>query len=229
MMMKTTPFHARLNELNQTGLYGHWSGYLSALRYDIVRQARVLRGPQQRGLLRHLAAVQVPDPGPGRRAVPRRRDDPRHPHAAARARRMYTVWCDDAGYVLEDGVLFRHADNDWLLTAAEPNLGYLESLVGRLQVAIEDVSADYGMLAVQGPRSREILAQLAPEVERPGVLRPDPRQDRRRAGHDLAHRLHRRPRLRGHRRGRRRARRARQDHPGRRRARASGRSARTRC
>ena len=39
---------------------------------------------------------------------------------------MYTVWCDDAGYVLEDGVVFRHAEDDWLLTAADPNLGYLE-------------------------------------------------------------------------------------------------------
>ena len=46
-------------------------------------------------------------------------------------------------------------------------MGYLEALVGRLRVSIEDVSADYGMLAVQGPRSREILAKVAPEVERP--------------------------------------------------------------
>jgi aminomethyltransferase len=61
-------------------------------------------------------------------------------------------------------VLFRHADDDWLLTAADPNLGYLDSLVGRLRVSIEDVSADYGVLAVQGPRSRAILAKLAPEV-----------------------------------------------------------------
>jgi aminomethyltransferase len=78
---------------------------------------------------------------------------------------MYTVWCDDAGYVLEDGVVFRHAGDDWLLTAADPNLGYLGDLGGRLRVSIEDVSADYGMLAVQGPRSREILATMAPEVD----------------------------------------------------------------
>jgi aminomethyltransferase len=77
---------------------------------------------------------------------------------------MYTVWCNDAGYVLEDGVVFREAEDDWLLTAADPNLGYLESLKGRLRVEIEDVSPDYGMLAVQGPRSREILAKVAPEV-----------------------------------------------------------------
>ncbi|MDP9318938.1 MAG: aminomethyl transferase family protein, partial [Actinomycetota bacterium] len=32
-MVKTTPFHPRLSELNTTGLYTHWQGHLSALRY----------------------------------------------------------------------------------------------------------------------------------------------------------------------------------------------------
>jgi aminomethyltransferase len=79
-------------------------------------------------------------------------------------RAQYTLWCDDSGYVLEDGVVFRHSDNEFFLTAAEPNLGYFRDLVGRLDVEIEDVSEAFGMLAVQGPRSREILAKLAPEV-----------------------------------------------------------------
>ena len=81
-------------------------------------------------------------------------------------RAQYTVWCDDRGFVLEDGVVFRHSETDFLLTAAEPNFGYLSDLAGRLDVTIEDVTDDFGMLAVQGPRSREILAKLAPEVEK---------------------------------------------------------------
>jgi aminomethyltransferase len=62
-------------------------------------------------------------------------------------------------------VVFRHADNEFLLTSAEPNLGYLEDLIGRLEVRIEDATEEYGMLAVQGPRSRAILGTLAPEIE----------------------------------------------------------------
>ena len=112
-------------------------------------------------------------------------------------RAQYTVWCDDRGFVLEDGVVFRHSETEFLLTAAEPNLGYFSDLVGRLDVTIEDVTDEFGMLAVQGPRSREILAKVAPEVEELGVLRARRRQDRQGAGDDLAHRLHRRPRLRG--------------------------------
>ena len=26
-------------------------------------------------------------------------------------RAQYTVWCDDRGFILEDGVVFRHSDN----------------------------------------------------------------------------------------------------------------------
>ena len=33
MTVRTTPFHERLSELNTQGLYTHWQGYLSPLRY----------------------------------------------------------------------------------------------------------------------------------------------------------------------------------------------------
>jgi aminomethyltransferase len=163
MMIRTTPFHPRLSELNQTGLYTHWSGHLSALRYDLSAKHEYFAVRNSAGFFdtsplfkyrisgrdseQFLAGVMTRDV---------RRCRPGHA--------FYTVWCDDDGYVLEDGVLFRHADDEWLLTAAAANLGYLESLIGRLQVSIEDVSADYGVLAVQGPRSREILSLLAADV-----------------------------------------------------------------
>jgi aminomethyltransferase len=62
-------------------------------------------------------------------------------------------------------VVFRHSDNEFLLTAAEPNQAYFDDLVGSMSVEIEDVSDEYGALALQGPYSREILKDLAPEME----------------------------------------------------------------
>ena len=164
MLMKTTPFHARLGELNQTGLYGHWAGHLSTLRYDLSAKHEYFAVRNSAGFFDTSPLYKYRITGPDSElflATMMTRDIRRCRPGQA----MYTVWCNDAGYVLEDGVVFRDAEDDWLLTAADPNLGYLESLVGRQRVAIEDVSADYGMLAVQGPRSREILAALAPEVE----------------------------------------------------------------
>src|SRR6476469_7288025 len=163
MLMKTTPCHARLSELNQTGLYGHWAGYLSTLRYDLSAKHEYFAVRTSAGFFDTSPLYKYRITGPDAErflAGVMTRDVRRCRPGQA----MYSVWCDEDGYVLEDGVLFRHADDDWLLTAADPNLGYLDSLVGRLRVSIEDVSPDYGVLAVQGPRSRAILATLAPEV-----------------------------------------------------------------
>src|SRR6476469_7055108 len=160
MLMKTTPCHARLSELNQTGLYGHWAGYLSTLRYDLSAKHEYFAVRNSAGYFDTSPLYKYRITGPDAErflAGVMTRDVRRCRPGQARD----SVWCDEAGYVLEDGVLFRHADDDWLLTAADPNLGYLASLVGRLQVSIDDVSADYGVLAVQGPRSRAILGSLA--------------------------------------------------------------------
>jgi aminomethyltransferase len=165
MMMKTTPFYPRLNELNQTGLYGHWSGYLSAPRYDLSAKHEYFAVRNSAGFFDSspLYKYRITGPDSERFLAGVMTRDIR---SCKPGHAQYTVWCDDRGYVIEDGVIFRHADNEYFMTAARPNLGYLSDLVGRLDVTIDDVSEQYGILAVQGPRSREILRRLAPDVEK---------------------------------------------------------------
>ena len=163
-MIKTTPFHERLSELNRSGLYGHWAGYLSTAKYDMSAKDEYFAVRNAAGLF---------DTSPLFKYWIRGRDAERFLagvltrdiRTCRPGRAQYTVWCDDRGFVLEDGVFFRHSDTEFFLTSARPNLGYFRDLVGRLDVAIDDVSEEYGVLAVQGPRSREILALLTPEVE----------------------------------------------------------------
>jgi aminomethyltransferase len=166
-MIRTTPFHERLSALNTQGLYTHWQGHLSALRYThapkheyfAVRNAvgvfdtsplykYRIHGPDAERFLSGVLVRDIRTCRPG--------------HA------QYTLWCDDRGFVMEDGVVFRHSGTDFLLTAARPNLGWFSDLRGRLRVTLEDVSDDYGILAVQGPRSRAVLSTLMPEA---GTLR----------------------------------------------------------
>ncbi len=162
-MLKTTPFYERLSELNRSGLWTHWSGHLSALRYDMSAKHEYFA-------IRNSAGVF--DTSPLFKYWIRGRDAERFLagvltrdiRACRPGRAHYTVWCDDRGFVLEDGVFFRHSDTEFFVTCARPNAGYFSDLVGRLDVTIEDVSDDYGVLAVQGPRSREVLADVAPEV-----------------------------------------------------------------
>jgi aminomethyltransferase len=89
----------------------------------------------------------------------------RDPQRLAVGHAHYTLWCDDRGFVIEDGVLLHLTDGEYLLTAAEPNLAYFQGLVGRLDATVEDVTEDWGVLSVQGPYARDLVAAVAPAAK----------------------------------------------------------------
>ena len=172
-MVMTTPFHARLAPLNQTQLWSHWSGYLSAVKYQMADKFEYFAVRNAAGLIdtsplykyriagrdaaKFLGAVLARDIG-----------------ACREGQAQYTLWCDERGYVVEDGVVIRFAPDDFILTSAEPNLAYFQNLVGYDQVEITDVSADFASLAVQGPRSRDILAGVDPQIATLGFFHHTP-------------------------------------------------------
>lgn len=162
-MIRTTPFHARTSALNQTGLWSHWAGHLAANRYQVSDKFEYFAVRSAAGIFdssplfkyriagrdaeRYLAGMLARDI----RACP-----PQHA--------QYTTWLDDRGFVLEDGVIQRRGPDEYLLTAAEPNYAYFADRIGRLAVTIEEVSVEQGTIAVQGPRSRDLLSRLVPGV-----------------------------------------------------------------
>jgi aminomethyltransferase len=162
-MIRTTPFHERTAALNETGLWSHWAGHLAANRYQVSDKFEYLAVRNSAGIFdtsplykyrfagrdaeRFLAGILARDI----RSCP-----PKHA--------QYTTWLDDRGFVFEDGVIQRLGPDEYLLTSAEPNFAYFADRVGRLQVTVEDASLDIGALAVQGPRSRELLSRLVPSV-----------------------------------------------------------------
>ena len=162
-MIRTTPFHERTSALNETGLWEHWSNHLVATRYQMSEKFEYFAIRNAAGLFdtsplykyritgpdaeRFLGGVLARDPG-----------------TCAVGKAQYTLWCDDRGYVIEDGVLLHVAEQEYLLTSAEPNLAYFQALVGSLDVALQDVSAEWGILSVQGPRARDLLTAVAPEA-----------------------------------------------------------------
>ncbi len=131
--VRTTPFHARLSELNDQGLYTHWQGTLSPLRYThapkheyfAVRNSvgvfdtsplykYVVTGPDAERLLAGALVRDIKTCRPGQA--------------------QYTCWCDDQGRVMHDGVVFRHSADEFFLTAARPTLSWFQELGSGLRV-----------------------------------------------------------------------------------------------
>jgi len=72
----------------------------------------------------------------------------------------YTPWCDAFGKVLDDGTIARLDETTFRMTAAEPNLRWLQDNAAGLDVTIEDVSDSIAALSLQGPASRAILDEI---------------------------------------------------------------------
>jgi aminomethyltransferase len=76
---------------------------------------------------------------------------------------QYTLCCDERGGVVDDLIAYLHAPDHVLLI---PNAANTAEVVARLQeaapaeVAIAEEHEAFGVLAVQGPRSAEVLAEL---------------------------------------------------------------------
>jgi aminomethyltransferase len=76
---------------------------------------------------------------------------------------QYTLCCDESGGVVDDLIGYLHADDDVFLV---PNAANTAEVVRRLAAAaptgveVADRHEEYGVLAVQGPRSAELLDRL---------------------------------------------------------------------
>jgi aminomethyltransferase len=160
-MVRTTPFHERTSALNETGLWEHWANSLVALRYQMSEKFEYFAIRNAAGLFDTSPLYKYRFRGPDADrflAGVLTRDVRKCPVGKA----QYTLWCDDRGFVIEDGVLLHVADGEYLLTAAEPNLAYFEGLVGRLDVAIADETDQWGILSIQGPYARDLVTAIAP-------------------------------------------------------------------
>ena len=72
----------------------------------------------------------------------------------------YTLWCDQDGFVIDDGTLFRISDNDFRLCSQEKHLPWLIDTSHGFDVEIIDESKHVCGISLQGPTSASILRLL---------------------------------------------------------------------
>ncbi len=63
----------------------------------------------------------------------------------------YTPWCDARGKLLDDGTLQRLGPDEFRVTAADPNLRWIQENAAGMQVAVEDESGAGGGAGASGP------------------------------------------------------------------------------
>ena len=162
-MPKTTPFHARLEPLNEPMIWEHWAGYLAAPRYQYSDLTEYYATRNAAALFDTSPLFKYRFTGSDAEAF-LARVMARDIRKCRVGQAQYTIWCNEAGYVMEDGVIMRVAAGEYWLTSAEPNLRYFKKQAKGFDVTIEDISTQYGILAIQGPHSLSVLSQLSDDV-----------------------------------------------------------------
>jgi aminomethyltransferase len=158
-MLKTTPFHERTAALCVSHAWRRWAGYVVASSYELSheREYHSIR-----------AAAALFDVSPLYKYAVTGKDAARLlDHVVTRniqqlavGQVVYTPWCDANGKVLDDGTVARLGADRFRMTAAEPNLRWLQDNAHGLEVAIEDVSESMVALSLQGPAARAILGGI---------------------------------------------------------------------
>jgi aminomethyltransferase len=161
-----TPFHDRTFALCESLNYREWSGYYAVSSYETHHE-------HEYNAIRNAAALI--DISPLFKYVVSGRDAARLVDRVITrdvstmdiGRVFYTPWCDEQGFVIDDGTVARLAETRFRMTSADPTLRWLMQNARGFDVTVEDVSEQIAALALQGPRSADVLRVCATaDVER---------------------------------------------------------------
>lgn len=157
--LKHSPFHPRQRKLNIRDAWSAWNGYKFAdyyydaeYEYFCVRntcgtydicpmQKYEIRGNDAEAMLNRMVTRDVENIKVNRVA--------------------YCVWCTDEGRMIDDGTIFKLADDRFMLTCGSPCNAWLEkSAFGFEDVQVTDITDKLAALSLQGPTSFAVLKAM---------------------------------------------------------------------
>ncbi len=155
-----SPFHPRLERLCTSYRWKDWAGYYAVCSFDHGPDLEYTAFRQAAGLI-DVSPLYKYDVRGADAALFLSQLLVRDIRKLAIGRVTYCCWCDDEGKVVDDGTVTRWGERRFRLTAAEPSLRWFERAIGGQRVTVEDVTERVAALALQGPRSRVILADCS--------------------------------------------------------------------
>ena len=164
-LLRATPFHARAAEANSLNAWENRCGFtLASSCSDAHGEALAAR----------FGAVLADVSWRPRTAISGVRADEfvsrlftRDASGLAPGAALKALWLNDAGGVRGAGVVARMGRDSFLLVSASDDLAWIAEAAASYDVAVHDVTADAGVLALVGPTSARVLraAGLDPNLE----------------------------------------------------------------
>jgi aminomethyltransferase len=153
--LKQTLFHQRTAAVNRMNAWGPWAGYTTPMVYDDEAMEYTA--------IRNSASVYDLCPMVKYRVT--------GADATAYLNRLtvrnvskltvggvhYTVWCDDAGKLVDDGTLFHLGADDYRICCQERHLPWLLDSAFGYDVSIIEETEQVAALSLQGPCSASVL------------------------------------------------------------------------
>jgi len=160
-MMLRTPFHSRVAAACELNDWGSWKGYTTPRAYnDVELEYFAIRNATGVFDLSPMNKYRVT--GADAEAYLNRLVT-RDVSKIRIGRVGYTVWCNDAGQVMDDGTIFHLGENDYRICAYARAVDWLQWSALGFEVEIVDESDEVAALAVQGPTSCAALLAMGLE------------------------------------------------------------------
>ncbi len=168
MPSRTTPLHRVHTGLGAS--FTDFAGWQMPVRYSSeLAEHGAVRGAAGLFDLTHMGEIELTGPGAGSaldHALVGR------PSAIGVGRARYSMICAEDGGIIDDLVVYRLDDEHYLVVANAGNVAAVApEIAARAEgydVTVRDTSADWALLAVQGPESAAIVAELT-ELDVPAL------------------------------------------------------------
>ena len=153
-----TPFHEKTREKCYAHDWHRWAGYKVVKQYTAAElEYTAIRNTA--GVIditpMHKYSVQGKDAKNFINKLITRNIDNIQPNQVA-----YALWCNEDGFLVDDGTIFCFDENNFRICSGERNLNWFEDTAIGFDVTIEDISHSIAALAFQGPLSCKILHML---------------------------------------------------------------------
>jgi aminomethyltransferase len=151
-----SPFHPRTSALCESHQWRDWSGFYAVTHYDTNHDREYFAYRHSVGVMDvtplYKYDVKGSDAGIFLSRIMSKNVQKLKQHQVT-----YLCWCDDDGKIVDDGTVTRMDENWYRVTAADPSYSWFMQFARHFDVEVTDITNDYGILALQGPNSRDLL------------------------------------------------------------------------